>query len=1048
MSDGPFPVLILPDGVLLGRDNVISVTSEAVPTVAPAVPGASNYGDLLPIVTSPLLDKDYSHEILIQRAGGVYAQAEWVHKLPAESNYVGVDEVRYLSDPHDPFAPDGSTHPVASQVAITAALYASRIGKIYLFLIGGSTSTVYVRSRPIGSSDPNDWTLSTINLGAGMVKAVAPTGLEALEMPDGSLRLLVLSGTAGATDNDVNVFGTEDGSTWALVSRSVIARAYGSTINVLKFRAAQSGDWTRFVVVDATAPTLRTFVSSDRCASFTYMESADLTGADAPEVNGHAVDAYGHVDIEGVGDASGTFYLGFRSGSDVSLGIRIGARDSDWSEIAFGMTCIGDVFATAMVNDGTRLYVFCATKVPGVGNPIQIEAGFNALDDVGSGVSAYYFAPWAGYARYMPAYMVGCKADPGYLLMWGLVDTDSGGTSVASSSGLVYGRAWTTRSIWRNEPEEPTTNDFITVRWDSLLGLPNRAGASTPSVRHFGASGSETWLADRTRFDSTAAGSTGRQYYAYNEGATGSWLSNGLYAGWILGMISGPASVTNDGTAVRIRALGTLSAGIAGATFDVSVRHSTTQIVVYDNNASVALATLSASLAAKFLTVRCGFGVATGSAVTRMEIAVAGVNDVAGPTSWSSAVVTPTSAVGATFQGIEWGHLTGIAGTSSYWRRIEHDAVAGGTANRQFMFANPGYMRGSPCSAQPIYLDSGLYISWSGGSGFEGDTYAIEQRHTYEVENLFLPSPDAQWVGTSLATQTIVLRASESDPAVLFDHGGIGVFGTVTHRMTVEYNDANSWGSPAYSAALTNDVTPALRVSAATNHAVDVEGVTLDDGAYVGKYARNALVGLNVTSLRISRQVGNRLYLEPAGTANATRAFAAGSSLWIHDDKFVAVHPSRQKYAYMRLTFPAPPGTTTATLDVRAGTLIAGPTVEFPTELAWAHTEVEEPNVELSDGSNGLRWGYSLGRSRRGVEGTVRGDADKNRRKLAAQLRTLPQFSARPLVFAWDKDDPQRSSMLARFAGSIEHADVGWRQGDDGVWYAVGDLSVSFEEEL
>lgn len=1050
MSDGPFPILILPDGVLLGRDNVASVTSEAGPTVAPAVPGADNYGDLLPVVTALSLSEDYAHDIRVQRAGGVYALAEWVHKQQVESTYVGVDEVTHLSDPHDPFLSPGmvGSHPVSAITSITACVCAQRIGKIFLFVIGSGTSTVYIRSRAIGAADPNTWALSTVNL-SGKIKALQQGGIDVIELPDGTLRMFVIDGTAATTDNDVNVFASQDGDTWTLTARGVISKAYGTGINILRMRVAVSGDWIRLVLVDATAPTLRTFVSSDRGATMTYLSEADLTGADGPEVNGLTVDPYGHVDICGVGDASGSFVLGFRRSTNSVLDVHTAGRDSAWS-LTNTVTTTGDIFSAKIVNDGMRIYFLCATKIAGAAGAIRIEGAFTAVSESLTMGFTYYFAPWGATALYMPAYMSGCKADPGYLLFWGLVNPDTG-AAVGSSTGLVYGRQWTTRSLWKNEQEEASLggtlhSDFMTLRWDSLMGVPNRTSSvTTPIVHWFGASGTATWLTDRTRLDSAVAGAAGLAMYAYVGSGT-RWLTDSAYAGWICGLISGPASVTHDSVAVRLRA----RTNPAGTTFDLSFRHSTTQIVVYDNNASVALATLAATLDTQFYTCRVGFG-SGGAATTRMEFAIAGVSNVAGPASWSSATVTPTSAVGATFQGYEWGHLSGVAGVSSYWRRMEHDdggGLSGVEGLAQYGFTNPDSMRGAPCASKPIYLDDGLYVSWTGGSGFEGDTFTIDQRNTYEVENLFLPSPQAPWIGTSLTTQTLVFCASSTDASVLLDHGGVAVFGTVTHRLTVEYNDTNSWGTPAYSAAVTNDITPALRVTASTNHAVDVEGVTLDDGAYVGKYARNVLSGLNVTSLRISRQVGNRLYLDAAGTANATRAFSAGSSLWIHDDKFIVHHATRQKYPFMRLTFPAPSGTTTATLDIRAGTLVAGPTMDFPTEMAWAHNQTEEGNVELSDGTNGLRWGYQLGQSRRALEGTIRGDVYRNRQKLAAQIRTLAQFSARVLAFSWDRLDPQRSGMLARFAGDFEHQNVGWRQETDGTWYPVGDLTVTFEEDV
>jgi hypothetical protein len=1049
-SNGPIPILLLPDGVLTGRSNVVSVTSEAGAFCAPGVAGTSNYGDLLPSFTSPALATNYAYDLKIQRAGGVYSLAEWLHKSQSEgqSAWQGVDEVRYLSDPHDPFSPIGETHPAGSQTPILGAVYAKKIGKLFLYLVGPSASVVYCRYRSIGG-DPNTWTLTTFNLGDQGVKSGQEAGIEVLEMPDGTLRMLVVTGLGGTADNDVSVYGSTDGLSWSLLARDVLSKAYGDQIDIVKFRAAISGDWVRMVAMDGTSGDLHTFVSSDRCASFSWLENSELSGADAPESNGHAVDEYGHVDLEGVGDATGSFVLVCRSGANTGLKARVAGRDADWSEPTVALSCVGDIFSACVVNDGTRLYYAAGTIIPGAGGHICLEAKFVPLDQALADLSApsnAKYAQWKDAARYVPAFLTGVQTDPGYALLWGLANPDTGpGNAVNGNSALVYGCQWTARSLWKNEIENiALADEFIIRRWDAAVGPPNRtASLTSPFAFHTGASGVQSWLADRYRLGSDATGASGRIYWAYNEGGTGAWASTGAYVGWVLGALTTTLSgVSDDRCAVRIRALGTLAVGVSGATFDFSVRHGTTQIVLYDNNASVALATLNASLASKFYTVRVGLNATAGA--TKVDLAICSISGVSDSGSWFGALATLTSAVGATFQGYEWGHLTGQSGLSSYWRRIEHDATSD---CNQYRFANPDSMRGLPVAAQPVYLRDNVYASWSGGAGFEGDSWTAEPRHTNEVENLFLPSPYAPWVGTSLTTQQIVLAADTNDATKLLDHAGLAVFGTSTHRMTIEYAPTNSWGSPAYSAAVTNDLTPALRVTGVTNGAVDVAGMTLLDGEFVGKYARTSLVGLNVCSFKVDRQVGQRLYLADSGTASATRAFSVGSSLWVHDDKFVVEHSARQQYAFARLTFPVPPGTTTATLDVRAGALVAGPTMSFPTAINWAHSEDLEPNVEMAEGFQGLRWGYEVGRPRRVFEGTIVGDVDRNRRALANQLRTLAGFSARTLVFGSDKEDLQRSAMLARYEGAVENENQGWRQHDDGTWYPIGDLVVTFSEE-
>lgn len=1048
-TTGPLPILLLPDGVLLGRANVVSVTSEANPYTAPGVASSSNLGDLIPQFVAVGLDANYALDLQIQRAGGTYSQAEWLWKNQTDAGtaWRGVDEIRYLDLPHDPFG-QGGAHPALFKSSVMCAVNASKLGRIFLYLIGPSAQTIYARYRDAGDA-PTVWTTSTFSVNGDPLKSGQAISMEVLEMADGTLRMIVVTGTDGATDNDVDVYTSLDGLTWALAARNVLSKAYSTTINCLKMRAAVSGDWIRMVVMDGTVPlTLRTFVSSDRCATFTYLSDANITGVGfAPEVNGNVVDPYGHIDVEGLGDAVGTFILVFRKTTNTFLSYGVGARDAEWAMGSTGlMNTTLDIYAACLVQDGTRLYAICATG-SSVGG-INIEASYAELDQaITQGVYAFatMFAPWDTYARYLPAFLTGVRTDPGFAILFGLVDLDTGpGNYVGSASGMLYGRQWTARSIWMHEQDKPPvglfTNDFITLRWDTLTGLPNRAGAAIDPVRrHFGAFGSETWTADRTRLNSNATGATGRVYYAYNEGATGSWSTDGAYFGWTVGVLSTTISaVSDDRCAVRIRSLSTP----AGLTYDLSVRHGPGQFVLYDNNAAAALLTIGVTAADKFYSVRLGIGTA---GVTQAELMVAPVASMGFSSSWEGGAATIASGAGATFQGYEWGHITGQVGLSSFWRRMEHNAV--GDCN-QYGFTNPSKQRGQLCAAQPIYVTGGVSAFWSGGAGFESDNWTAEPRHTNEVDNLFLPSPQSYWAGSSMAGQSIVFTADPNNTAALLHHSGMAVFGTSTHRMTIEYNAANNWGAPSFTSAITNDLLPALRVTSSAGNGVLVAGVALDGREYVGKYARTVLAGNNVVSLRIARQVGQYLYLDVTGTIGATHAFSAGSSLWIHDDKFVVKYADEQRYAFMRVSFPAPTGTTTATLDVRAASMIAGPTLDFPAAINWAHTDSESPNVEMNEGVQGMRWGFEMGPSRRGIEASLLGDVDRNRRVLANHLRHLTKFGARPHVFAWDSDDLQRSAMLVRYEGSVTRENAGWRQRDDGTWYPIGNMKLAWSEEI
>lgn len=1057
-STGPEPILLLPDGILVGRSNVVSVTSEAQPYTGLAVPDADNVGDLYPEFEAVSVSADYDLTLSIQRAGGVYAQAEWLWRSTSDATSAtrGVDEIRYLTHPHDPFWIEASLGGSMTTYCV-AACYARRIGKVLLACLPAPT-TAHVRYREIGSAY-DDWSTESVLLDPSTVaKTGNAQGIEVLEMADGSLRMLVLTGSNATANNDVDVYASQDGLTWALASRRVLSRAKGSQINCLKFRAAVSGDWVRFVVVDDNggAPRLDTFVSSDCCATFTWLDGAAITGGNAPTTNGQTLDPYGHVDIEGVGDTAGAFILVYRdSSTSTDVAFRSAARDADTWAGTFDLLGINTrtVMRCALFRDSTRMYFVAVTTNAGL-KLTFLHGTFANLDEatlVSSTASGYngesVFAQWQDQVTLMPANLVGCESDGGFLLAWGLCDPDSSGAP-ATGCGLVYGQRWTTRSLWENalvQPPLTSTYSLLGYQWESVVGLPGRNTGLPTWVQHIGASGVQSWAADRVNFGSSANGPNGRVYWAFNDGAAPSskWASGSFFS-WVVGaMTTTTEPPIDERVGVRIRALG----ATAGVSLDVSFRHSNASLIVYDNGASQALATFTLAALSDYYAVRVALAVS--GATYEAEVAVAGQTRWGDASGWSSARVSLSSQVsGVTSQCFEWGALVGAAGQSSMWRRFEYAAAS---TFYQHRYQNPRDQRGMPVGGQPCYTLSGVYTRWTGGAGFEGDVWTAAVRHDHEVENLFLPSLQARWAGTSLTTQTIVLTGASTGRRSL-EHDFFALLGTSSYEVTVDYNDGDSWGSPAATTTFSNALVTSLRVGTVAGEYVDVDGETLASQAYVGKYARFDFGGAGKRSFEILRQNGQRLHLSTS--AALTSLMAAGTSCVIHDDRFVRLWPARRNYTHMRVTLhnPAPgtgAGTTTATSDVRGAVLLAGITVGFPAELDWEFVQREVPNQEVQDGYNGSRWGARLAAPRRAIEARVVGDASDTRAILARHLRNLPQFGVRPMVFSPDSNHLQTNALYVRFVGEVEHEEAGWRQdASTGRWYPVGDLALTFEEEL
>jgi hypothetical protein len=64
-------------------------------------------------------------------------------------------------------------------------------------------------------------------------------------------------------------------------------------------------------------------------------------------------------------------------------------------------------------------------------------------------------------------------------------------------------------------------------------------------------------------------------------------------------------------------------------------------------------------------------------------------------------------------------------------------------------------------------------------------------------------------------------------------------------------------------------------------------------------------------------------------------------------------------------------------------------------------------------------------------------------------VRHLGLYGAQPLVLCTDDQQQSRAMLYARFRDSTELANAGWRYDTTlSRWEQVGDLSVSFEEEV
>jgi hypothetical protein len=394
---------------------------------------------------------------------------------------------------------------------------------------------------------------------------------------------------------------------------------------------------------------------------------------------------------------------------------------------------------------------------------------------------------------------------------------------------------------------------------------------------------------------------------------------------------------------------------------------------------------------------------------------------------------------------IRWGHLAssiGASGVTSYWRRVGFDHL---NDWHQAGFVNPTSLRGAPVSARQWYTAAGVWTQWSGGAGFEFDTWENESRHRNEVDNLFLPSPQASWRSTSLASNQIVFDSANASRS-RFDHAGFAAFGTNVRKLRVAYNTTNSWSAPPADYTIYSDLVSGLTISAVDSAMgyVDVAGATLAEGQYVGKWLHATSGPWASASITIASQVGNRLYLGAAGWTAV--AMQTGDSVLIHGDSLGTFFDARRQYRYMLVEAS---GQTTAAGYFEIGTVVSGLTLGFDgAAVEWEHAETLVNGVDVSDGIGGVRWGFEATPPRREWRGRVAGDAIKVRRTFSNVLRAFASMSVRPFAMSWDRSFAPTDLALVRYVGDVEFQNAGWRQAADGSWYSVGDADLVFSEEL
>jgi hypothetical protein len=1096
---------VLSQDVALRRNLLLSATSQQGARVGTAYPSKTNEGDLLPYMDgvwdtsgSTPQPTPTTIQLVLTSTGGLFNGTEWAWKfdLDASDQYRGAHDLRYMGSVHVPWATK-----VASSHNVVA--YSSAFNRVLVARYRTGTQQFDLAYRSTATSDPsaNYTTLSVpaTPFGLGKIPDYSLCGYSSIvELPDGSLRWFycyIPDSTAAPSYMDVDMLVSNDGGlTWAVGQERILTMMYGSTQQIKSMRVAVSGDWLRMEMWNygTTPQGMCSGYSGDRGATWALSvgtpDGLDATG------NGDSYMPFERHDIVGLGTLDGSFFRvrAITSGAG-RWAYETCARDGAWSE-TFHVGALPSYLSSKAVylaRGGAYIYLLAYLDDGAGGASFGGYSYLIPADRLNNGWSATSprtneWVLWGqdvlgvhGVQRY--GVKNACLAWVGdrLALCAGGIDRETG-TAPANwtPASLAYWSGYSRRPVVRDAPA--TTDEFgsmFTAYWSAQLGAPASANASafTPWTRATAGAPTQVLATDWMEVGVAAGADT--SYYAHQQAIAGAtqFMANAGVVGWTTRARAATGAVLPTAAtalAYRSPAWGAVSQAIGstGLSYNVGVHIANDGRVGVFDACAVNTLYVSAPNAAAGITQGTWWDF-------RLAFSKVGANQFAevawakaGDSAWqSTGVLTLTTGVLASaYQLAEYGHKRQNTITSTYdWKEMWYSRVS---ALGQFRPTNPSTIRGVLTSSYPYHVTQGVSVRWGGGGGFDGDTFTAPVRYVYGAEQLFTASPESHWRSTTATTQQLVLDAQiglPSSEVARLHHSGAAVAGTNSRYVRIEYAGDAAFTTPT---ALTID---GLRYTATVPAQIfGGNAFTVNDGSLwadmelAGHYLRaqpnNA--SANPAIVRIEQNHGNVIVLSGITQSLFNYGITGLATLDIWADRHLYAYPSdptgvKVKVAgitaadfprYMRLTVPssdvqgAPPEG-----YWRIGALVAGMTLPLTVPMNWEHSDEQAGNVQLDTASSGLRSAYQLGEPRRVVKGTSEGDITRWRDAFRSTVRHLGQYGTQVMVLATDDQQQNRSMLYARFTRSTELENAGWNYNSTtSRWEQVGDLSMTFEEEL
>lgn len=1087
--DMPVGYLVLQDPHWEGAGNIDSATSQAGAVFGLVEASSTNVGSAYAYQEG---EPTGTTEITLRTQGGAAGGAGgYLCRLSTEStaaSWRGMNALTLFTR--------------SRSITTTAKLYAHGLAYSTLYdrvvwaWVENST-TIQVRYR--ASADPLATPTST-TITVEDADATGPNmGMAMCEVSDGSL--LLVYQTVSNVAPDMNAYrSTDGGATWTLALRSVGQRVIGGagySGDQGQHVMVSSGDYVRLLCERTTSgsgtTTIDDYVSADRGKSWTTpgtLSAYNWTGLSAGFTGSTPHD------VVGVGDVAGTFLwmrLDSVANSDT---VRVyAATGTDAFALLSDLDFDTSGYATSPKVKGLwwcripdAILQFVWVEGSDKSDIYVRKADIADVTDPANWTTLGRITGFSGVLNYGPQRPRAVWAGSQVVVSAGIQDPDTatGGDALAAGHWSFTLGGWDTSPLtvsladaggafyWDDDASAAGESDarMVSYQWAACLNEPD-VDSLSPWTQSTSGVVVTTWTSDSVNLTTGSSTAYSRYILSVSPGSDAdAWGYSSSGRGFTFEVRlkqTTQRSTSAEDCGIRIMAPTTSSVTTTG--YDFTLRTATTQIVLYDNIAGSALATISTTDFASETEVRATiFGTSLWVKWRKVSL---------GPTgAWTEYGAYTLTSGSITGQLLRVGILNNpaTAGTSNIDLYEVKVSDAGTDLGQRGDLTKPDDYFGALMTREPVLVAGGAWIGWGGGGAFDGDTLTATILYQRGITNLSENSPSYYWESTDLTQNALVFQSSADGVAgARWQVEAMVLVGTVDRTCTLEFSDSDSWTSPAASVELDATLWDDLTVVGVDGAAVQLEAATgevfspwrgeLLDGVYLRFTVAGSASGKTYV-IKADQFSDDGWVVVDGGADLATAGVTIGAKACVYADRMVFLGALRYRYRFFRLVFPDLSGVGgslgTATGTHRLGALVPGHYLEFNRQrgpLQVEYTDVEEPVTTTSRSKSGVEHLVKDGPSTRSIGMLVtsvdpdaptgsRGEVGRMIRDL---LRVAHEGYTRPVALVMDSTWRGRShvvyGVLNREGTTLDQgvpykAEEGSRR-----FFTVGELALRLDEQ-